>query len=179
VVDGYGMLQPHVSVSLPGTNRSRYARFYGGEAGVGPGVRAVSDVYQDAFQEGSFIGKGIYDIDAFECALNERFAVNRIPSHDLLEGCYARARLLTDVELYEEFPPRYTADVSRRYHWIRGGWQLTHWLLCLWCPGPRGAKRRKNPLSALSRWKPLDNLRRRLVPAALTLPQLLGWSVTA
>ena len=112
------------AVSLPGTNRSRYARLYGSEPGIDPYTRAVSDVYQDLFGEGSFIGKGIYDVDAFERALNGRFPENRILSHDLLEGCYARAGLLSDVQLYEEYPSRYSADVSRRHRWIRGDWQL-------------------------------------------------------
>ena len=91
MTSGYGILQPRVSVSLPGTNRSRYARLYGGEPGIDQYTRTVSDVYQDAFDEGSFIGKGIYDVDAFERALKGRFPENRILSHDLLEGCYARA----------------------------------------------------------------------------------------
>ncbi len=97
VVAGYGILQPRVAASLPGTNRSRYARMCGSEPGIDPYTRAVSDVYQDLFHEGSFIGKGIYDVDAFERALNGRFPENRILSHDLLEGCYARAGLLSDV----------------------------------------------------------------------------------
>ena len=129
VTEGYGILQPRVAVSLPGTNRSRYARLYGGEPGIDPYTRAVSDVYQDVFGEGSFIGKGIYDVDAFEQALAGRFPENRILSHDLLEGCYARAGLLSDVQLYEEYPARYSADVSRRHRWIRGDWQLAGWLL--------------------------------------------------
>ena len=129
VVEGYGILQPRVGVSLPGTNRSRYARLYGDEPGIDPYTRAVSDVYQDLFGEGSFIGKGIYDVDAFEQSLKDRFPENRILSHDLLEGCYARAGLLSDVQLYEEYPSRYSADVSRRHRWIRGDWQLAGWLL--------------------------------------------------
>jgi len=99
ITDGYGILQPRVAVSLPGTRRSRYARLYGGESGIDPYTRAVSDVYQDLFQEGSFIGKGIYDVDAFEQALCGRLPENRILSHDLLEGCYARSGLLGDVQL--------------------------------------------------------------------------------
>jgi len=173
---GYGILQPRVSASLPGMNRSRYARLFGGDAGVDPYTNAVSDVYQDAFEEGSFVGKGIYDIDAFEQTLNERFPENRILSHDLLEGCYARAGLLSDVELYDEFPDRYQADVNRRHRWIRGDWQLARWLLP-GVPGAQASRRQANPLSALSRWKLLDNLRRSLVPAALTLLLLLGWIV--
>jgi len=179
VCDGYGILQPRVSVSLPGTNRSRYARMCGSEPGIDPYTRAVSDVYQDLFHEGSFIGKGIYDVDAFERALNGRFPENRILSHDLLEGCYARAGLLSDVQLYEEYPSRYSADVARRHRWIRGDWQLVRWLLpCLPILSPGlGGRSRKNLLSGLSRWKLLDNLRRSFVPVALTLLLLLGWTV--
>ncbi len=174
VCEGYGILQPRVAVSLPGANRSRYARLYGGEPGIDPYTRAVSDVYQDLFGEGSFIGKGIYDIDAFERSLDGRFPENRILSHDLLEGCYARSGLLSDVQLYEEYPFRYSADVSRRHRWIRGDWQLAGWLLPR-VPGP-GRSRQKNPLSWLSQWKIFDNLRRSLVPMALTLLLLLGWT---
>ena len=175
VTEGYGILQPRVAVSLPGMNRSRYARLWGGEPGIDPYTRAVSDVYQDVFAEGSFIGKGIYDVDAFELALKGRLPENRILSHDLVEGCHARAGLLTDVMVYEEYPARYSADVSRRHRWIRGDWQIARWLLP-GVPGP-GARRRKNPLSLLSRWKIFDNLRRSLVPPALTLLLLLGCTV--
>src|SRR5208282_5231693 len=100
VTEGYGILQPRVAVSLPGTNRSRYARLFGSEPGIDPYTRAVSDVYQDVFGEGSFIGKGIYDVDTFERSLKGRFPENRLLSHDLLEGCCARAALLSDVQLY-------------------------------------------------------------------------------
>jgi cyclic beta-1,2-glucan synthetase len=177
VVAGYGILQPRVSTSLPGAGQSRYARLNGGEPGIDPYTRAVSDVYQDAFQEGSFIGKGIYDVDAFEQALHGRFPENRILSHDLLEGCHARAGLLSDVQLYEEYPARYGADVNRRYRWIRGDWQLVAWLLP-WVPGAAG-RALKNPLTRLSRWKLLDNLRRSLIPAVLTLLLLIGWTLIA
>ena len=173
VTEGYGILQPRVAVSLPGTNRSRYARLCGSEPGIDPYTRAVSDVYQDLFGEGSFIGKGIYDVDAFERSLKDRFPENRILSHDLLEGCYARAGLLSDVQLYEEYPSRYSADVSRRHRWIRGDWQIARWLLPH-VPGRNGPQR--NPLSGLSRWKIFDNLRRSLTPAAMTLLLLLGWT---
>ena len=175
VCDGYGILQPRVAVSLPGTNRSRYARLNGSDPGIDPYTRAISDVYQDVFGEGSFIGKGIYEVDAFEHALAGRFPENRILSHDLLEGCYARAGLLSDVHLYEEYPSCYSVDVSRRHRWIRGDWQLAGWLLPR-VPGP-GAQRQNNPLSGLSRWKLFDNLRRSLVPSALTVLLLLGWTV--
>jgi cyclic beta-1,2-glucan synthetase len=175
VTEGYGILQPRVAVSLPGMNRSLYARLWGGEPGIDPYTRAVSDVYQDVFAEGSFIGKGIYDVDAFELALKDRFPEDRILSHDLVEGCHARAGLLSDVMVYEEYPTRYSADVSRRYRWIRGDWQIARWLLP-GVPGP-GARHRENTLSLLSRWKIFDNLRRSLVSPALTLLLLLGCTV--
>ena len=177
---GYGILQPRMAVNLPSANRSRYAQLCGSEPGVDPYTRAVSDVYQDLFREGSFIGKGIYDVDAFERSLKDRFPENRILSHDLLEGCYARAGLLSDVQLYEDYPSGYSADVSRRHRWIRGDWQVAAWLLPR-VPG-RGSERLarlENPLSKLSQWKILDNLRRSLVPAGLTLLFLLGWTVAS
>src|ERR1035441_1545200 len=149
----------HLPINEPSPNRSWY-------------TRAVSDVYQDLFGEGSFIGKCIYDVDAFECALKGRFPENRILSHDLVEGCYARSGLLSDVQVYEEYPARYSADVSRRHRWIRGDWQLLRWLLP-WVPGSTG--QRRNTVSALSRWKLFDNLRRSVVPLALTLLFPLTW----
>jgi hypothetical protein len=177
VCEGYGILQPRVAVSLPSGGMSRYARLWGSDAGVDPYTRAISDVYQDLFSEGSFIGKGIYDVDAFEQSLNDRLPENQILSHDLLEGCYARAGLLSDVQFYEEYPSRYSADVSRRHRWIRGDWQIARWMLP-GVPGP-GIRFQSNPLSGLSRWKILDNLRRSLVPPALTLLLALGWTMLA
>jgi cyclic beta-1,2-glucan synthetase len=175
VVEGYGIIQPRVAVILQGANRSRYAQLCGSEPGIDPYTRTVSDVYQDLFQEGSFIGKGIYDVDAFERALKGRLPENLVLSHDLLEGCYARSGLLSDVQLIEEYPSRYSADVNRRRRWIRGDWQVVRWLLPV-VPGLDGRLHR-NPLTGLSRWKIFDNLRRSLNPAALTLLLLLGWTV--
>jgi len=174
VTEGYGILQPRVSPSLPGANRSRYAAMCSGEAGIDPYTQAVSDVYQDVFGEGSFIGKGIYDVDAFERSLSGRFPENRILSHDLLEGCYARAGLLSDVEVYESDPSLYSADVRRRYRWIRGDWQIARWLLPR-VPQAEGSQ--QNPLSALSRWKIFDNLRRSLTPGATLALLLLAWAI--
>lgn len=173
VIEGYGILQPRVAVSLPGTNRSPYARLNASEPGIDPYTRAVSDVYQDLFGEGSFIGKGIYEVDTFERALGNRFPENRILSHDLLEGAYARAGLLSDVQLYEEYPARYSRDVTRRYRWIRGDWQIARWAFPR-VPGPNG-RNQNNPLSILSRWKIFDNLRRSLVPAVTTSLFVMGW----
>lgn len=172
---GYGILQPRMAATLSAANCSRYVQLYGGEPGIDPYTRSVSDVYQDLFGEGSFIGKGIYDLDAFEQVLGGRFPDNRILSHDLLEGCYARAGLLSDVHLYEDSPPRYELDVARRERWIRGDWQIARWL---W-PRVPGANSETlaNPLSALSRWKIADNLLRSLAPVALLLLLLTGWAL--
>ncbi|MFZ0454582.1 MAG: glucoamylase family protein [Ignavibacteriaceae bacterium] len=175
VCNGYTILQPRVSVSLPGTNRSRYARLYGSQPGIDPYTRTVSDVYQDVFGEGSFIGKGIYDVDMFEQSLRGRFPENQILSHDLIEGCHARAGLLSDVQLYEEYPPGYNSDVKRRHRWIRGDWQLVRWVLPF-VPNLNGGLQ-KNKLSGLSRWKIFDNLRRSIVPLALTLLFLFGCTI--
>ncbi len=173
VVEGYGILQPRVAVSLPSERASRYEQLCGGEAGIDPYTRTVSDLYQDVFHEGSFIGKGIYDIDTFERVLGERLPDNRILSHDLLEGCYLRAGLLSDAQLYEQYPARYADDVNRRRRWIRGDWQLIGWLFAR-VPGAHGA-REPNPLTALSRWKLFDNLRRSLMSSVLTAAFLLAW----
>ncbi|PWF47634.1 cyclic beta 1-2 glucan synthetase [Massilia glaciei] len=175
VIDGYGILQPRVNVSLPGETASAYEQLCGGEAGIDPYTRTVSDVYQDVFYEGSFIGKGIYEVDTFERVLGERLPENKILSHDLLEGCYLRAGLLSDAQLYEAYPARYSEDVGRRHRWIRGDWQLAGWLLPT-VPAAAG-KREKNPLSMLSRWKLFDNLRRSLVAPALTALLLLCWAL--
>ncbi len=177
VMEGYGILQPRVAISLSNTNPSFYARLCGSEPGIDPYTRTVSDVYQDLFGKGSFIGKGIYDVDVFQKSLDGRFPENLILSHDLLEGSYAGAGLISDAELYEEYPSRYSADVDRRYRWIRGDWQIARWLFP-GVPGPDGHMR-KNPLSMLSRWKIFDNLRRSLMAASLTLLLLLGWMVFA
>jgi cyclic beta-1,2-glucan synthetase len=179
VVAGYGILQPRVAVSLQGSNHSYFAKLYGDEPGIDPYTRTVSDVYQDVFDEGSFIGKGIYEVDIFEQALSNRFPDNRILSHDLLEGCYARSGLLSDVQVYEEFPAAYRDDMSRRHRWIRGDWQIASWMLprVPGCITQGYFSRSKNPLSVLSQWKIIDNLRRSVMPIALLMTLILGWSV--
>ena len=175
VIEGYGILQPRVAVSLAGANRTWYTQMHANDSGLDPYTRTVSDVYQDLFHEGSFIGKGIYDVEIFEKTLNNRFPENRILSHDLLEGCYTRSGFLSDVELFEEYPSSYRADVSRRHRWIRGDWQVGGWIL----PFAPGKDRRlhRNPLSTLSRWKIFDNLRRSLVPVCLVVLLILGWTI--
>jgi len=175
VTEGYGILQPRVTVSLPEPRSSFYSRLHGNEPGIDPYTRATSDVYQDLFGEGSFIGKGIYDIDIFERVLKDRFQENRILSHDLLEGCYIRSGLLSDVELFEKYPSTYLTDMKRRARWTRGDWQIFLWFL----PFIPGVDRylHRNPLSILSRWKIFDNIRRSLIPIALTALIILGWTI--
>ncbi|HWS02439.1 MAG TPA: cyclic beta 1-2 glucan synthetase, partial [Gammaproteobacteria bacterium] len=137
IVEGYAILQPRASISLTSANQSRFTKLFVGESGLDPYTREVSDVYQDIFGEGSFIGKGIYDVDAFRSAVDGRFPENLILSHDLLESGYARSALVTDVDLIEEHPDSYTAEANRRHRWIRGDWQLAGWLLPR-VPGPPG-----------------------------------------
>ncbi|HEY4057484.1 MAG TPA: hypothetical protein VGM39_12790, partial [Kofleriaceae bacterium] len=144
VVRGYGILQPRVSVSLPSASESRFAAIYAGHPGVDPYTTAVSDVYQDLFDEGTFTGKGIYDVEVFRRATEGRFPENSLLSHDLLEGTFARAGLVTDVEVFDDYPTRYLTSTRRMHRWIRGDWQLLRWLTPR-VPGLAGANRR--PLS--------------------------------
>lgn len=175
VVEGYGILQPRVAVSLPGAVTTYFERMHSIDTGLDPYTHMISDVYQDLFGEGSFIGKGIYDVDIFEQALANTFPENRILSHDLLEGCYARSGLLSDVKLYERYPMAYHADVKRIHRWIRGDWQIAAWILPL-IPGCRKHFHR-NTLSALSRWKIFDNLRRSVVPIACVAMLIIAWTM--
>lgn len=175
VTRGYGILQPRITVSLPDETSSRYRKMHGNEPGVDPYTRASSDVYQDLFGEGSYIGKGIYDVDIFHKVLRDTFPANRILSHDLLEGCYLRSGLVSDVQLFEKYPPNYLADMKVRLRWLRGDWQILPWL---WhrVPGSENTYN-NNPISSLSKWKVFDNIRRSFVPLAHTLFLLLAWMV--
>ncbi|GLQ91048.1 cyclic beta 1-2 glucan synthetase [Dyella flagellata] len=170
---GHGILQPRLGISLPSSGRSRFAMLFGSEVGIDPYTRMVSDVYQDLFGEGSFIGKGVYDVDAITQSLDGRFPDNTILSHDLIEGCYARSGLLSDVPLYEEYPSSYVGDYQRRHRWVRGDWQLLPWVLPR-VPNARG-EWVKNTLGGLSRWKIFDNLRRSLVAPSFLALFLIAW----
>ena len=174
VVRGYGILQPRVGVSLPSANRTRFAAIYSGHPGVDPYTTAVSDMYQDLYGEGSFTGKGIYDVDAFERATHGRFPPNTLLSHDLIEGCFARAGLATDIQVFDDYPSSYLSWTRRKHRWIRGDWQLLPWTLPT-IPGPGGPA--PNPLPAISLWKVIDNLRRSVVELAQLAFLVAGWTV--
>src|SRR5678816_4483534 len=174
VVRGYGILQPRVSVSLPSAGESRFAAIYSDHPGVDPYTTAVSDVYQDLFGEGTFTGKGIYDVDVFRRATDGRFPENALLSHDLIEGAFARAGLVTDIEVFDDYPMRYLTATRRQHRWIRGDWQLAPWLRDT-VPGEEGPT--INPLTSISRWKILDNMRRSFSPIALFAWIVAGWTV--
>jgi cyclic beta-1,2-glucan synthetase len=171
---GYGVLQPRVGTTLPSGKRSRFASIQSGRPGVDPYTTAVSDLYQDLYGEGSFTGKGIYDVDAFRAATEGRFPENTLLSHDLIEGNYARAGLLTGVTVYDDFPGGYVSYTRRKHRWIRGDWQLLPWLRSR---VPRDGGVEPNPLTRISRWKMVDNLRRSLVEPALVIFLVAGWTV--
>src|SRR5882724_9481358 len=174
VVEGYGILQPRIAPTLP-TERegSLFRRVFSGPAGIDPYSAAVSDVYQDLFGEGSYTGKGIYDVDAFERALAGRVPENTLLSHDLFEGLFARAALVTDIELFEDFPARYEVSAARQHRWARGDWQLLPWLI----RGAAGVGSSRARIPTIGRWKMLDNLRRTLSAPAAYLTLVLGWAL--
>ena len=176
VVAGYGILQPRVGISIQCTTRSRLAALFAGETGLDPYTRAVSDVYQDLYGEGTFAGKGIYEVDTMFQVLNGRFPRNALLSHDLIEGAYARAGLATDIIVIEDYPSHYCAYNRRKHRWVRGDWQIMEWLLDR-VPDESGVLG-PNPLSLLSRWKIFDNLRRSLVEPAVLILLLFSWLVT-
>ncbi len=173
ITSGYSILQPRVEMAPQGVSRTFFTRFYAGDIAIDIYSRAVSNVYQDIFGRGIFVGKGIYDVAAFHRSTDGRIAENSILSHDLLEGSLGRAGLVSDIILYEGFPATYREYVKRWHRWIRGDWQLLPWL------GRRvreaDGKKRRNSLSALSRWMIIDNLRRSLVAPALMVMVIVGW----
>jgi len=176
VVEGYAVLQPRVTPSLPSArDGSLFQRIFTSPNGLDPYAFAVSDVYQDLFGEGSYSGKGIYDVDAFEAALDGRLPESVILSHDLLEGIFARAGLASDIEVVEEYPSRYDAAAAREHRWARGDWQLLPWIF------GRGrdssSDQRHTAIPLIGRWKMLDNLRRTLSAPAAYVALIVGWTL--
>ena len=174
VVHGHGVLQPRVTPSLPiGSEGSLFQRAFSGPNGLDPYALAVSDVYQDLFEEGSYCGKGIYEVDSFEAALEGQIPEDSVLSHDLLEGIFARAGLASDIEVVEEFPSRYAVAAARQHRWVRGDWQLLPWIFGFRDTASDGSP--KTPLPLIGRWKLIDNLRRSLSAPAALLAMLIGW----
>ncbi|MDZ7574154.1 MAG: glucoamylase family protein [Pseudotabrizicola sp.] len=169
VTGGYGILQPRVSPSLPtGPDGSIYQQLFSSPGGIEPYAAATSDVYQDLFGEGTFTGKGIYDVDAFDAALDGRVPENTLLSHDLFEGTFARAALVSDIEVVEDYPARYDVDIRRQHRWARGDWQLLPWIF--------GRHRHdRGGVPAISRWKMIDNLRRSMLAPLALLSLVAGW----
>ncbi|MCX6552175.1 MAG: DUF3131 domain-containing protein [Acidobacteria bacterium] len=174
VTEGYGILQPRVSVTMSSAAGSLFARTYAGHTGVDPYTTAVSDVYQDLFDEGIYTGKGLYDVDAFMASLEGRVPENALLSHDLFEGLYARTALVSDIEVVDDYPSSVLAHARRQHRWVRGDWQILWWLFP-WVPSRTGVQRNRLPL--IARWKILDNLRRSLLPPATLLAFVLGWTL--
>lgn len=173
VTQGYGILQPRVGITVKSVARSRLAAIYSGQTGFDIYTRAISDVYQDLYGEGIFTGKGLYEIQILHEVLDRRFPQNFLLSHDLIEGAYARAGLLTDVEVMDDYPSHYSAQNRRKHRWVRGDWQILRWLLRR-VPNESG-QLVINTTSTISRWKILDNLRRSLVEPATFLLLVFGW----
>jgi cyclic beta-1,2-glucan synthetase len=173
VVNGYGVVQPRITPSLPPDRQgSLFQKIFSGPSGIDPYASAVSDIYQDLFREGSYTGKGIYDIDPLEAALAEKVKENTLLSHDLLEGIFARTALASSIELFDEFPSHYETAAARQHRWARGDWQLLSWIF-KWNEAGKGASSFTMP--AISRWKMLDNLRRTLLAPATFLTLLVAW----
>ncbi len=170
---GYGILQPRVGVSVQSASRSRLASLYSGQTGLDVYSNAVSDVYQDLYGEGIFTGKGLYEVDLLHQVLDRRFPRNFLLSHDLIEGFYARAGLVTDVKVIDDYPSHVSAYSRRKHRWVRGDWQIVRWLFGR-VPDEAGHLV-SNPISTASRWKILDNLRRSLVEPATFALFLAGW----
>jgi cellobiose phosphorylase len=163
IVRGHGLMQPRISVGTLSANRTLYSSIFSGNTGIDVYTNAVSDVYEDLFDEGIFTGKGIYNVDTFISMLKNRIPENSVLSHDLLEGSYVRAALVTDVELIDGYPAYYSSSSRRIHRWVRGDWQLLPWIF------------RKNGLNRLSKWKIFDNLRRSLVAPSIII--LIFWSL--
>jgi cyclic beta-1,2-glucan synthetase len=175
VVEGYGLMQPRVSFDVDSANKSIFSRVFTGQEGMDAYARAISDVYQDLFGEGIFTGKGIYDLEVFHTVLKDVVPENAILSHDLLEGSYVRAALVNDLELVDSYPSKYNSFIARLHRWIRGDWQLLPWLHVRVYDANRNLV--KNPLTYISIWKILDNMRRSLVAPSIMLLIILGFTI--
>ena len=175
VIEGHAVMQPRVTPSLPEDHEgSLFQRVFSGPGGIDPYAFARSDLYQDLLDEGSYSGKGIYDVDVFEAALDGRVPDNTLLSHDLFEGIFARAGLACDVEVVEEYPSRYDVAAAREHRWARGDWQLLPWVLGR---GPSVRESRPSAIPAIGRWKMIDNLRRSFSAPVAFVALVAGWTL--
>ncbi len=172
VVRGYALMQPRVSLDIEATNKSLYSQIFAGIGGFDTYSAIVPNIYQDAFGEGSFIGKGIYDVGVFDQVLSDVFPDNLILSHDLLEGNYLRCGYVSDIEVIDDFPSKFLTDTSRHHRWARGDMQIIGWLL----PFVRNkqGKKVKNPINLLGKFKIFDNIVRMFLYPTLLLVLLLS-----
>ena len=166
VSSGYTILQPRMEIHPKSTNTSWFTRVFAGDTGLDMYTLAVSDTYMDLIGEGIYVGKGIYDVDAFERSISSYIPENTVLSHDLLEGNMGRAGLVSDITMVEDYPPNYLAKMKRKRRWIRGDWQLLPWLL--------NSKRKSHGFTSIDRWKIFDNLRRSLLAPALVFIFVVG-----
>ena len=174
VNSGYGIMQPRVNVDVEVTNKSRYAQLFAGLGGLDVYTTASFELYQDIFNEGSFCGKGIYDLRVFQKVLKGTFPENLILSHDLIEGCHIRCGLINDLELFDDNPSNYIDDAKRHHRWTRGDWQIIGWLRNK-VKNEKGEKV-KNQVNTIGRWKIFDNLRRSVLCLALMVILFVGFS---
>ncbi|WP_232476366.1 GH36-type glycosyl hydrolase domain-containing protein [Flavisphingomonas formosensis] len=174
---GYTILQPRVEIAPDASRRSLLTRFYGGDCTIDIYSHAVSDVYQDLFGSGIFVGKGIYEVAPFVRSVSGRVPENNLLSHDLFEGLCGRVGLASDIIIYENFPTSYLEYAWRWHRWVRGDWQTLPWLLPR-VPG-RDAASLVNRLSLFDRLKIFDNLRRSLLPPSILALLLAGWFLLA
>jgi cyclic beta-1,2-glucan synthetase len=174
---GFTVIQPRVSIGLPGATATRFTRVFADTGGTDPYCQSVSDAQQDLFGEAIFHGKAIYDVEAFRATVGDRFPAETLLSHDLIEGAHVGVALASDIELFESIPLSYVSYCQRQHRWIRGDWQIAPWIFQR-VPAA-GGKTEPNPLTLVNRWRILDNLRRTLVPVASLLLLLFGWLISA
>ena len=172
---GYGIMQPRVNVDVEVTNKSRYAQLFAGLGGLDVYTTASFELYQDIFNEGSFCGKGIYDLRVFQQVLKGTFPENLILSHDLIEGCHIRCGLINDLELFDDNPSNYIDDAKRHHRWTRGDWQIIGWLKNT-VRNERGEKV-KNQVNTIGRWKIFDNLRRSVLSLGVMVMLFAGYTL--
>jgi cyclic beta-1,2-glucan synthetase len=176
IARGYTIIQPRVATDFVRSRVSWFSRLFSEPAALDPYTQAISNVYQDLVGEGTYHGKGIYDVQTFHCLLSQRFPDEHLLSHDLLEGAYVRVGFSSQICLFDSHPEDYLSWIKRKHRWMRGDWQIIDWL---WPKVPNGKEKESNPLSWCNRWKVFDNLRRAILPLCLLIFLILGWTISS